>query len=43
MEIYEVLAKKIGAIKNNEIFYEKISEKVYNDIVGGKITGITFD
>ncbi len=43
MEMYEVIAKKIGAIKNNEIVFEKISEKVYNDLVGEKIKGVTLD
>ena len=43
LKIYATIAKKIGAIKNNEIIYEKVSEKVYNDIVGGKVKGITFD
>lgn len=43
LEMYEVIAKKIGAFKNNEVDYEKVSMKVYNDIVSGSITGITFD
>lgn len=43
MEIYEAIAKKIGAIKGDEIDYERISQKIYNDIVGGNIKGITFD
>lgn len=43
MEIYEAIAKKIGAIKGDEIDYERISQKIYNDIVGGTIKGITFD
>lgn len=43
MEMYEIIAKKIGAFKNNEIIYEKVSEKVYNDVVSGKIKGVTWD
>lgn len=43
LEMYETIAKKIGAIKNNEIDYGKVSEKVYNDIVSGSIKGVTFD
>ncbi len=43
MEMYETIAKKIGAFKNNEIIFEKVSEKVYNDLVGEKIKGVTLD
>ena len=43
MIMYEIIAKKIGAIKNNEIDYDKVSEKVYNDLVGEKIKGVTLD
>ncbi len=41
--MYESLAKKMGAIKNGEIDYTRVATRVYNDIVGGKIKGITFD
>lgn len=43
MTMYEVIAKKIGAFKNNEIEYDKVSLKVYNDVVNERIKGITFD
>ena len=43
MIMYEIIAKKIGAIKNNEVDYDKVSEKVYNDLVGEKIKGVTLD
>jgi ribosome biogenesis GTPase A len=43
MEMYEIISKNIGAFKNNEILYDRVSEKVYNDIVGGKIRGVTLD
>ena len=43
LEMYEIIGKKIGAYKNGEIVYEKVSNKVYNDIVGGKIVGVTWD
>ena len=43
MEMYEVIAKRIGAIKNNEVLYDKVSEKVYNDLIGGNIKGVTLD
>ena len=43
LEMYEVIGKKIGAYKNNEIIYEKVSLKVYNDIIKENIKGVTFD
>jgi len=43
MDMYEVIAKKIGAYKNGESDYEKVSQKVYNDIISGTIKGVTFD
>ncbi len=43
MEMYETIGKKIGAIKNNEVDYDKVSKKVYNDVVSEKIKGVTFD
>ncbi len=41
--MYEVIARKIGAYKNNEVDYEKVSMKVYNDLISGKIKGVTLD
>lgn len=43
MEAYEAIGKKIGAIKNGEVDYERVSIKVVNDIKSERITGITFD
>jgi len=43
MDMYEVIAKKIGAYRNNEVDYEKVSLKVYNDVINGTIKGVTFD
>ena len=43
MDMYEVIAKKIGAFKNNEADYERVSLKVYNDLISEKIKGVTFD
>jgi len=43
MEMYEIIAKKIGCFKNGEADYERVSNKVYNDIVNGSIKGVTFD
>ena len=43
MSMYETIGKRIGAFKNNEVDYDKVSKKVYNDIVSEKIKGVTFD
>ena len=43
MEMYEIIAKKIGVFKNNEPDYERVSIKIYNDIVNESIKGVTFD
>ena len=43
LSMYEIIGKKIGAFKNNEINYDKVSLKVYNDILSGVIKGVTFD
>lgn len=43
MDMYEVIAKKIGAFKNGEADYEKVSLKVYNDVISGNIKGVTYD
>jgi len=43
MEMYETIAKKIGAFKNGEADYDKVSAKVYNDVISGNIKGVTFD
>ncbi len=38
------LAEKFGYItKEGYTDYEKVSTRLYNDLVGGKITGVTFD
>lgn len=42
-KVYELIAKSIGAIKNNEIDYDRVENKIYNDLVSGKIKGITLD
>lgn len=41
--VYETIAKKIGAIKNNEVDYEKVSIRIVNDMKDEYIKGITFD
>lgn len=43
MEAYEIIGKKIGAMKNGEVDYERVSTKIINDIKLEKIKGITFD
>lgn len=42
-EIYAKIALKIGAIKNQEIDYERVSMLIINDIKKERIKGITFD
>lgn len=42
-EVYSVIGKKIGAMKNHEVDYERVSIKILNDIKNEKIKGITFD
>ena len=43
MDMYEVIGKSIGAIRNGEVDYERVSNKVYNDVISEKISGVTFD
>lgn len=42
-EVYTLIGKKIGAIKNGEPDFERISLKIVNDIKGEHIKGVTFD
>ncbi len=43
-EVFTSLAKKFNYFeKDGEIDYEKISNKVYNDLVSGSLKGVTFD
>ena len=41
--VFERIANKINANNKGEIDYEKVSERVYHDVVSGKIKGVTFD
>lgn len=41
--VFERIAKKIGAYIKGEVDYEKVSERIYHDLVSGKIKGVTFD
>ena len=40
---YEAIGKRIGAIKNNEVDYDKVSTRIVNDMKNEYIKGITFD
>ena len=43
-ETFEYLARKFNFYdKYDEIDYEKVCQKVYNDLVSGSIKGVTFD
>lgn len=41
--VFERIAEKIGAYKDGEVDYERVSERIYHDLVSGKIKGVTFD
>ena len=43
LESYEIIGKRIGAYKNGEADYERVSTRIVNDIKMEKIKGITFD
>ena len=40
---YEVIARNIGAIRLGEIDYEKVSNKIINDVKNEYIKGVVFD
>ena len=42
-EDYEIIGKKIGAIKNGEPDIKRICKYVFNDIRNNNISGVTFD
>lgn len=43
-EIFASLAQKFHAYSSDgEVDYEKVSQKIYNDVVSGSIKGVTFD
>ena len=42
-DAYEKLAKKWGFIRNNEIDYTRTNDRIYNDLVSGKIKDVTLD
>ena len=42
-ETYQIIGSNIGAIKNGEVDYDRVSNKIINDIKLEYIKGITFD
>ena len=42
-ESFDIIAQNIGAIKNNEVDYKRVSAYIINEVKGEKIKGITFD
>ena len=42
-ETFNIIAQNIGAIKNNEVDYQRVSAYIINEIKNEKIKGITFD
>lgn len=42
-EMIEAIAKKSGFVKSGEIDYNKTCEKIYNDLINGKVSNITLD
>lgn len=43
LDVYESIARKFCFVKNGEIDYNKTSDKIYNDLVSGRIKNITLD
>ena len=43
LNIYYMIGKKIGAVRNEEVDYFKVALRLYNDLLSGKIKGVTFD
>ena len=41
--IMECIGKKIGAYSRGEVDFEKVSIRIYNDVISGTIKGVTFD
>ena len=42
-EVYDIIGKRIGAYKNGEADYERVSNRIINDLKDGYIKGVTFD
>ena len=43
MEVYNKIGKQIGAYKNGEADYERVSLRIINDVKDEHIKGITLD
>ena len=43
LEMIEDLAQKWGFVKGGEVDYTRTSERIYNDLINGKVTNITLD
>lgn len=43
IEVMDDIGKKMGAISGGETDYEKVSLRVYNDVVNGNIKKVTYD
>ncbi len=43
IETYDIIGKKIGAYKNGEADYNRVSEAIINDVKSERIKDITFD
>lgn len=42
-EIFADIALTMGAIKDDEVDYHRVSNRVYNDFISGKVKGVTLD
>ena len=42
-EVYDIISRKIGAVRGSEIDYDRVSNYIINDIKQEKIKGVTFD
>ena len=43
IDIMSSIAVSMGAIKNDEVDFEKVSQRIYNDLVSGLVKGVTLD
>ena len=42
-QVYEIIGQKIGAMKNGEPDYERVSARIVNDLKTENVKGVTFD
>ena len=43
LKIFDGIGKKIGAMKNNEIDYDKVYDRIIRDLKEGYLGNVTFD